>query len=122
MEGGTAPGAICWPLRPGPDPVTWASVLSWVLSPLDRRLHSGSTLREGTVARCTPLVDLAPDARLLAWLGAWECAGAVAPEVAALDADARLGVLSLCRALDTTFLTRTAFSSAWVRSSSSLRS
>lgn len=67
-----------------------------------------------------PLVDLAPDTWLPPWLGARGGAEAVAPEVAALDV--RLGVLSLCPALDTLFLTRTAFSSAWVKSSSSERS
>lgn len=118
---GTADGAICWSKRPGPDMVAWNSVPIWVLSPLDRGLPLGWSLA-GIVARWTPLVDLAPDARLPAWLEGWEWVGVVAPEAAALDAEVRLGVLSLCPALDGPFLTRTAFSSAWVRSSSSLRS
>lgn len=52
----------------------------------------------------------------------WDGAEAVVQGDVAMDPDFRLGVLSLSPALEMPFRTRAAFSSAWVRSSSSLRS
>lgn len=116
---GAADGAICWSLRPGLGLLVEAPLPMWVRSPTDGSLRSGRPLA-GTVVWWTPLGGFVSEARWPAWPEARGGAETVA--VREVAADFRLRAPCLSPALETPFLTRTAFSSAWVRSSSSLRS
>lgn len=115
---GAADGALCWSLRPGPGLVARAALSLRVPCPGDRSLRSGALV--GPVVWRVPLGSFVSDA----WAArpeAWGGAEAVVAE-STTDPDFRLGSWSLSPAFQMPFRTCTAFSRAWVRSSSSLRS
>lgn len=76
----------------------------------------------GTLVWRMPLGGFVSDARLPALCEVLGGAEALVAGEVAMDPDFRLGALFPSPAFDMPFRTRTAFSSAWVRSSSSLRS
>lgn len=116
---GVADGGICWSLRLGLGLVVEAPLPIRVRSPTDGSLHSGRPLA-GTVVWWMPLGGFVSEVCRPAWPEAPGGAEAVVAREVAADFRPRAPCLS--PALETPFLTRTAFSSAWVRSSSSLRS
>lgn len=117
--GGAAWGIICWSLRPASGLLAPAPFPIWAPSPTNRSLRPGRSFA-GTHGGRMPLGGFVSGAQLPA-----QCevlGGAEALVAGEVDPDFKLWALTPFPAFERPFRTRTAFSSAWVRSSSSLRS